>query len=421
MRRVCLVSVLFILVIGWATAAQAGLTFIPNTYGLSAKSIGLGNAMTAVGGDYSAAYFNPAALGAIGVNQIDLNYLMADPDFTGGVKDGEEVEFDTANKVVLIGFTMNLSKLFKSERGLGLGFDVAVDNNLKSFLNFEERRDDRGQFLRYGLSSVTMITGLGVEILPQLYLGGGGYIMVKGQNKLVAETDMAGNTKQEEIQVSAEPAIAPIVSLYAPVHPLITLGATYRGRGMAEFSDIDAATKALVSDSPLTQLNLVMGFKDGYVPQQAAFGVSVYPVKDLMVAVDLTWANWADFAEEIKDGDVVKDEADFETKDTYTPRLGVQYRAWRNLQLRAGYYFEQTPFVEPGLGDAAVLDNDKHAASLGAAYDVDFIPFMAQPLTVGASYFYHYLAPRTVENGDDVEYESSGSLHGVVGSLTLRF
>ncbi len=181
MRRVCLVSVLFILVIGWATAAQAGLTFIPNTYGLSAKSIGLGNAMTAVGGDYSAAYFNPAALGAIGVNQIDLNYLMADPDFTGGVKDGEEVEFDTANKVVLIGFTMNLSKLFKSEHGLGLGFDVAVDNNLKSFLNFEERRDDRGQFLRYGLSSVTMITGLGVEILPQLYLGGGGYIMEIGR------------------------------------------------------------------------------------------------------------------------------------------------------------------------------------------------------------------------------------------------
>ncbi|HPM77614.1 MAG TPA: outer membrane protein transport protein [bacterium] len=421
MRRVCLVSVLFILFIGWATAAQAGLTFIPNTYGLSAKSIGLGNAMTAVGGDYSAAYFNPAALGAIGVNQIDLNYLMANPDFTGGVKNGEEVEFDTANKVVLIGFTMNLSKLFKSEHGLGLGFDVAVDNNLKSFLNFEERRDDRGQFLRYGLSSVTMITGLGVEILPQLYLGGGGYIMVKGENKLVAETDMAGNTKQEEIQVSAEPAIAPIVSLYAPVHPLITLGATYRGRGMAEFSDIDAATKALVSDSPLTQLNLVMGFKDGYVPQQAAFGVSLYPVKDLMVAVDLTWANWADFAEEVKDGDVVKDDADFETKDTYTPRLGVQYRAWRNLQLRAGYYYEQTPFVEPGLGDAAVLDNDKHVASLGAAYDVDFIPFMAQPLTVGASYFYHHLAPRTVENGDDVEFESSGSLHGVVGSLTLRF
>ncbi len=397
------------------------LSFVPNTYGLSAKSVGLGNAMTAVGDDYSMTFFNPGALGALETNQLDITYLYAEPRFYGGVYGNDDVEFNVANKLTLIGFTMNLSGLFNNRHGVGLGFDIAIDNNLKSFLAFDEHRDDNGQFVRYGLSSVTMVTALGVKIIPQLHIGLGGFIMIKGQNTLVAETDLAGNTREEEIQVNAEPAIAPIIGIFAPVHDMVTLGAVYRGRGKAEFSEIDAGTDALVSESSLTKLNLLMSFTDTYVPQQAAFGVSVRPIPQLLLALDTTWMNWKDYQDQALEKDVVRGDSDFETKDIYVPRLGIEYSPIEELYLRFGYYYEETPFDGVGIGNTVILDNSKHVGSLGIGWDVSYIPFLAHPLSLGVTYFNHYLAPRTVEADDGREFTSSGDLNGVVGSITLRF
>ncbi len=422
MKRLMLIAVLTLVFVTGAAVAHAGLLFVPTTYGLSARSVGLGNAMTAVGDDYSMAFYNPAALGMLTANQIDLGYMYAATDMTGGPKgDTDAVEFDTANKLTLIGFTMDLSTLFKNDHGLGFGFDMIIDNNMKSFMAFEGKRDDNGQFLRYGLTSVTMSTGIGVQIIPQLYLGAGGFVMVTGENKLIAQTDMAGNTKEEQILVNAEPVIAPILSIFAPVHPMVTLGLTYRAKGVAQFTDIEAETQAQVSESPLADLALFMAFKDSYVPQQVAFGVSTKPIESLLIAVDLTWANWADYADEVAEGDAIKDEADFETKDIFIPRLGVEYAPLSNLQLRFGYYWEDTPFNDPGMGNTVVLDNAKHAASFGIGHDMTYMPMLAKAPSIGVSYFYHYLAPRTVESGDGRDFESSGSINGVIGTLTLNF
>ena len=378
--------------------------------------------MTAVGDDYSAAYFNPGALGDLDTSMVDAGYLIASPRFQGGLKDvDDEREFNAENKVALIGFTMNLSNLFKNDQGLGIGFDVAIDDNLKSFLYFEEARDDNGQFIRYGLSSITMVTSLGVQIIPQLHVGIGGFVLVEGKNNLVAETNLAGDTKEEEIQVAAKPAIAPIAGIYAPVHSVVTIGATYKGKGVAEFSAIDASTDALVSNSSLSKLNLLMAFKDTYVPQQISLGVSVKPIDQLLIAVDATWANWGDYDREIKDGDVVRSEGHFDTHDIYIPRLGIEYTPIDLLYIRAGYYYEDTPFSDPGIGNAVVLDNAKHVGSLGVAHDIDYIPFLTYPVTVGATYFNHYLVKRTVKADDGREFVSKGDLNGLIASITLRY
>ena len=420
MKKLFLALVVATSLLAVSAPVYAGLIFLPTTYGMSPKSIGLGGAMTAVGDDYSATFYNPAALATLRTNQLDAGYLYAAPRLNGG-PNGDEVDFKTDTKATVIGFSMDLSGLFNNDHGVGLGFDMMVDNNLKSFMSFEDIRDDDGQFMRYGISSVTMITGLGVQIIPQLHIGGGGIVMIKGENTLIADTDMAGNTKNEQIKVDAEPVIAPIVSLYAPVHPIISLGATYRGKAAAEFSKIDASTNALVSDSPLTTLDLMMAFKDAYIPQQVSFGVAVFPIEPLTISVDMTWYNWDDYDDTVAKGDVVKEDSTFETKDTYVPRLGIEYIFVEQIYARFGYFWEDTPFVDPGLGDTAVLDNQKHAVSVGVAHDIDYIPFLKHPLTIGATYFYHYLVPRKVTPDGGQELESSGSINGVIGSLTLRF
>lgn len=420
-RNIVTFLILAVCLVG-ALAANASLIFVPNTYGMSARSIALGNAMTAVGNDYSMAYYNPGALATLQSNQVDISYLYAAPNLTGGPKDSDtDTDFNTANKLTLIGFTMNLSKLFKNEHGLGLGFDLAVDDNMNSFLEFSETRDDRGQFVRYGLSSVTMNLGLGVQAIPELHFGVGGFILVQGENKLLAETDLAGNTSQEEIQVHAQPVIAPVVGIFAPFHPMVTIGATYRGEATAKFDPIDATTDAMVSESTLTTLSLLMVFKDTFVPQQAVLGVCVKPIPDLLISVEAAWANWARYGDVVGKDDSVREDSEIETKDIFIPRLGVEYLPIENLSLRFGYYWEDTPFVEPGIRDTVILDNEKHVGSFGVGYDITQIPFLNYPLSVGATYFHQYLVPRTIKTKLDREFESSGNLNGVIGTLTLRF
>jgi long-subunit fatty acid transport protein len=397
------------------------MIFVPTTYGLSARSIALGNAVTAVGDDYSAAFFNPGALGRLATSQVDLNYLYAAPRFTGGRKGGDDVSFTTANKLTLIGFTMNLSNLFKKKHGLGLGFDIAIDDNLKSFLEFQDVRDERGTFARYGLSSVTMATGLGVQLIKQLYVGVGGFILVHGETKLVAKTDMAGNTREQQISMHAEPAFGLTAGIFAPVHPMVTLGASYRMKAVANFDPINAETEALVSDSKLTTLNLALAFKDTYVPQQATLGVAVRPIPELLLSVEGSWINWADFEHEVARGDSTRKGAEFETRDLFVPRLGIEWTAIDHLFVRFGYTYENTPFARPGTSGVVILDNAKHVGSLGLAYDITQIRALAHPVTIGAAYFHHYLVPRTVTSSDGVEYESRGNLNGVIGTLTLRF
>lgn len=422
MKRLIRILTAVIVIFSLAAPALANLTFVPNTYGISARSIGMGNAMTAVGDDYSAAYFNPGALGDLKTSMVDVGFLYTSPNFKGGPKgNGDEVKFDTENKIVLLGFTMNLSKLFKGEHGLGLGFDLALDNGTKSFLYFSDERDDNGQFLKYGRTSVTMNLALGVEIIPQLHIGGGAFIMVKGTNGLQATSDLAGNTKDEEILVEAEPVMAPVLGIYAPIHPMVTIGASYRGKATAEFSSIDASAEATVSESPLTNLDLQMAFKDTYVPQQAALGVSVRPIPDLLIAVDTTWVNWGDYDDAVATGDSVKDDATFRTHDIYIPRLGVEYMFIENLFARFGYYWEDTPFSSPGGGNTVVLDNAKHVFSVGLSHDITYIPFMVYPVSIGLTYFNQYLQPRTVESTDGVEFESSGNMNSFITTLTLRY
>ena len=417
-RLVCLIAVCILMA---ASAAEASLVFVPGNYGLSARSVALGNAMTAVGDDSASNFYNPSTLGARTNHAIDLGYLYAAPAFNGGVKGADvDLDFTKVNQVGLIGLSLDLSGIFDFDHGLGLGINIAIDENLAGVLNFNEIRDERGQFARYGNSSIFVSFGLGVEIIPELYIGGGAFIGVKGKNGLVAQTDLAGSTKEEQINVEAEPMIAPIVGLYAPFHPMVTLGAVYRGKVVTSFDDINAQTQALVSDSELTTLDLVMVFKDGYVPQQAALGVSVRPIDELMLAVEGSWVNWSDFEDEVDDS-VVRDEGGLHTRDIYIPRLGIEWTAYENLYIRFGYYWEDTPFSKPGLGNTAILDNEKHVGSFGVGYDVTQIPFLSQPLTIAATYFHQYLVPRTVESQDGTKYESSGNLNGVAGTITLRF
>ncbi len=423
-NRIFIVAALATMLVMSAAVAWANVLFIPNTYGLSPKSVGLGNAMTAVGDDYSATYFNPGALGAISSNAFDGGYLFAAPRFEGGPKEdgGDSVKFDATNRIALVGFTMDMSTMFKKDHGLGLGFAMAVDDDARAFLSFDDVRDDNGQFARYGLSSVNINAALGVEIFSKLYLGGGAFVMVKGRNTLVSDADLAGNTQQEEIQVEAEPVFAPIVSAYMPIFPRLTFGVTYRGQGMSEFAPIEASADALVSESSLTQLNLNMAFKGTFVPTQVAFGASARLADPLLLALDATWAAWGDYDDELRKGDVVWDDAGVKTRDIIIPRAGAQYDFAESLHGRLGYYYEDTPFVKCGMGNTVVLDNARHVASLGAAWEVTPLSSVLNYApTLGATYFHQFMQPRTVRSDDGREFESSGSLDGFVASVTLRY
>jgi long-chain fatty acid transport protein len=72
-------------------------------------------------------------------------------------------------------------------------------------------------------------------------------------------------------------------------------------------------------------------------------------------------------------------------------RIGAQYAAHKNIDLRAGFFFDQTPvadaFVAPELPD-----NDKIGLSAGATFRVD------QRFHIDLSLLYENVPDRTVKN-----------------------
>jgi long-chain fatty acid transport protein len=97
-------------------------------------------------------------------------------------------------------------------------------------------------------------------------------------------------------------------------------------------------------------------------PQQAALGVAVKPIDNLLVAADVKWINWSathdkvDFegpsdsfdgdGNPMNGGEKSSTELDFGWEDQWVYALGLQYQATKQLAVRAGYNYSKAPIDE---------------------------------------------------------------------------
>lgn len=418
-----------IVVLTLASHAVASMNFIPNNYGLSARGMGMACAMTAVTDDVGVSFFNPAALAVPKHSRVGMGYLYGAPFFEGDGPGGK-LEFDKANEVVQLGLNICMRDLFTSGRGLGFGLNIALDENGSAFIRFTDKRSDNGQFIRYGTANGGIVAGLGLEVLPVWYLGAGALVQLHGDTALAVNTDLAGNAKNESMELNSDPYVTPIASTLIRIRPL-NIGLTWRMESYGQMGPITADTLAEVGDSPLATLPLSLSYRDSFIPMQAALGVAYDIRPDLLLAFDFTWHQWSRFVKIVEDKDDARRDSRFDFRDTFIPRIGLEWEATESHALRFGYYYDMTPVDGigtyrpyrdlPNVMGFVVLDNDKHVGSLGYGFTWLKVPMLNESIKVDLAYSFQYLVPRSMKTTDGYKFESSGMLHAGTLTFSLGF
>lgn len=413
-------------------SVYSSLIYPPNTYGLSARGIALGNALTGDDKDLSICYFNPAGLASGGFYGVGVGYIFTSPDLTGGYVDGDKIHEGTNNHIVLINVRADIRKLFSDTLPIppiGFGLSLAMDDNFSTMMVFDDMRTYKGEFYRYGMANFTMQGAIGVGITKWMSMGIGFHGGFKGKGEVVTKADVTGGTANEGTRMRG--AFKPHILGGLYFHDdAWGIGLTFRDHTIGTFESIKVEATPSISSMVLPTMHIPMNFFDTYVPTQVALGASWDISPMVSVLADLTWQDWSKYDKIASRSHFVGSHAKFDTVDIYSPRAGIEIHPIEQVALRSGYRFEQTPFRKVGtrfpevsdtIKGKVILDNDTHLFSFGTGYVYSNPKVLAVDFGFDLTYQLHYFTPRQAETSDGYNYESSGLLHLISGSMEIRY
>lgn len=168
----------------------------------------------------------------------------------------------------------------------------------------------------------------------------------------------------------------------------LSLGLNYRSKinmkvdgGDAKFSvPASLNTKIPASNKFDTELPL---------PANLDFGVAYQATEDLLIAFEINWVMWSTYDSLSftfhESGALLNSSNPRKYKDSFIPRIGLQYNLMENLQLRAGAYYDSSPTNADYFTPETVSLNT-FAYTLGLSYspiemlsiDVSFLQLFGQ-------------------------------------------
>ncbi|MCA9672164.1 MAG: outer membrane protein transport protein [Myxococcales bacterium] len=374
------------------SAARADLA---SHFGLNPRTMGLAGAYTGVADDVTALYYNPAGLvqlkgmtaaagilfGAPLLNEdgarLDMRretswYLHVGIPFTGKLKDH-----------LALGFSLNIpwgslfsARVYRKQDPYFVLYDGSVD-----LLQLRV-----GAAFRIPWKPLSFLSfGASIQVLASVVGTIGFYAPFQRGEKT---NDFDSDQRLEanlDLDVPTEGFVT--VGVMARIGEHFRVGASYRGR---QFIGVEIPVKlntrlALAGNSAINlPVDATAILRAKYYPQQVSLGGS-FRSKRWLVALDLTWVNYADYQVPFARIDLdierlIRDPGvliflgpdatllaprapKIEFSNMIVPRLGVEYTALDWLIVRGGYFYEHSPLKTT---DFPIYDTDKHSFSLGA-------------------------------------------------------
>ena len=391
--------------------AQTPLYF--DEFGASCKSIGMGQAFTAVADDYSAAYYNPAGLTQVdSIFAFTIGYYYSKPiaeatfttmpyrydnDMPRSLKQGSA-------HGLIVGMTSNLEidsvikvlPLFKR-----FSYGMTYFLNLPVMVSYDLGPEAyRPHYFRYdaGYSLMNMALSLGVEITPWLSVGTGGFLSqdasanedafsaVNRSNYIPFPGFVADEVigTRVSIKVRAKTRWIPLVGilLKPPIKFLqdkIALGASWRAKNALLHADGRLQARMGLEDEngePIIAIPIIdvpKGGVVGFQPMQVTVALAIKPMEGLLFSADGTWKKYSDYIDYLRNYPYPL------FKDVIVPRVGLEYafepdfslkvlRGIERIAIREGYFFEPTPVSTVDWGHN-ILDTDKHVLTMGMQFD----------------------------------------------------
>ena len=364
MRRLACLS----LVVLASAPAHAG---VEDTFGLGPRAMALGGSYAARPGDFAAAYYNPAGLARGGSQgehggffELSAAHLFAAPRLYVTRSDGSELETpgEPTTTGVLVGSRFSLGQPFDLD-GLNMGLSVYVPEHL---FRWSIRPDDDVQWalLTDRTQVVTANASVGLRLAPWLSVGAGLRVMfdvetlTRGRVTDVAYDPETGKVRTHTVlgtDARVFGRVAPLAGVLVTPRDDLRLGLTYRHE-----SYVDDWGDTRITDVPiLRHMGYTHRFAHYFEPTQVTAAVSADLAPTLDVSADLTFSRWSRALS-------TNHNAQFSPVwgDTWTPAVGVRWAAHRALGVLGGYRFQKSPLGNYG-GPSNLLDNDRHALSLG--------------------------------------------------------
>ena len=440
------------LAIGSTTAAYASMGNIGTTYGVLPSDVASAQALSMFNTQVSAVYYNPAYLTKDPRGELTTGLLHAEHELRatslGGAnppnRSGGDVLQDSPSQHTLIGMKTDLSSLTKFNHPIFFGVMIGVEKYGEEMLAFESQTSREGQYFEYGRQPLFLNLGGATTLWRGIDIGASARITLHSEAELVATTNLAGETRYEELNVSAKPSIRPILSAtvdmaetFCPDNEgcwLDGFETAFAFRGYSNTNTtVDAQTVIPGTIAP-PGLNLKVTTLDSYQPNIYSAGL-LYGGERFRVGASVEMQQWSDLEEEF-DSDTIKDQAvnsevgTLEFQDIVVPRLGAEFELNDTFMLTGGVAYSESPLESNASLDVNYLDADKWIVGLGLTAKYKNPHFLAYPVRLDFGYQYQKLearefdlyatnSPTYPEPYETVE--ADGDVHVFSGSVTLKF
>jgi len=348
-----------------------------------AKAMGMSNAFAAQADDASALAFNPAGIAFQKGTQMQVgttNILVPQTEFEGTTKlSGSTVVSDKGNSDIFIAPTVYATISLES-MPLTLGLGINSFNPLaKRWDASSEFRDSIQQIsikpinfqptVAYRFDDLNLAVAGGVDIA---------YAQVSMQK--MAYTQLPPSLGGTYAELGTLGADADGVGygynlgvLWKPL-PKYSFGVAYRSKVKLELEgDANYLATTATGQNPalgLAKRIKTTGATDITLPDSLTLGVAWKPSERLTFEVDAERTGWSsydklelEFGPELAAFNNKPDEKNW--KDVWAYRFGTQYAVTSNMDLRAGYAYDNTPVPDSTLA-AELPDADRHNLSFGS-------------------------------------------------------
>jgi len=424
-----------------AGAAQAGMGNIATNYGLLPIDVSSAQGLSLFNTRVSATYYNPSQLSRDKRGELTGALLHGEHELKavsmGGtnppVRQGD-VLMNTPTQHTLIGMKTDLTSLTKYDRPIYFGLVAGIEKFGTEMMAFSSETAHEGQYMRYGRNPLFLNMGAAMQVIPGIDVGASARITLHSEASLVAQTDLAGNTEYEKMDVSAQPSIRPIVgasfdlgTLFCQQDCMLSgFEAALVYRAYSNTKTTVTANTVIPGTIPNPGLTLAISTLDSWQPDVFSVGLQ-YKRDDWRVALTLEQQNWSALGREFKE-DTIKDQAAMSFSDITIPRLGAEMRFNEMFFLTAGVALEKSPLKGRDSLNVNYFDNDKIVVGLGVGLELTNPPVLAFPVRLDLGYQYQQLKARQFDlsaaDAPSNPYETikaEGDIHVLAGSITLKF
>lgn len=356
-------------------------------FGAGATSSSLAGAGVASVSNAAATYLNPANLARCKRSAFEFGLRYATSQLSANQTEGETRRVYVGQDVL----ALELGGCAVPVEGLGVGVWTSSNMLRPLSLSLTTPNEDI-TFTRFGngLSSPTMMVGVGYSFVSQVSLGVAVSVALHTQISQDVYAPLPGSTKPFSTDIGATVGARASVVAGLALHPwdFLSFGATFRTENYGRL-DVDAQTQASALGVDIPPIHVKLAGLHDYSPRQIAAGVTIKPIEALSIITDLNYAFWSkykgpfltvrpDANSSLSTGIPLPLPGRHNFKNVFIPRLGAELTILEAFALRAGYSYHPQIISAPKM-QTNIVDGDTHQFTLGGGYKTQnaFLGFKA--------------------------------------------